>query len=109
MSEWIPVSERLPDEEFRVLATDGDKVFESEYWSGRWEWCADVTHWMSLPNPPSKPSQQTLTDAERQAIEATIFDLEGAANYNEQRSWPMLLKQLREQAATLRGLLERTQ
>ena len=57
----------------------------------------------------SKPSQQTLTDAERQAIEATIFDLEGAANYNEQRSWPMLLKQLREQAATLRGLLERTQ
>ena len=50
-----------------------------------------------------------LTDAERQAIEATIFDLEGAANYNEQRSWPMLLKQLREQAATLRGLLERTQ
>ena len=52
MSEWIPVSERLPPEETRVLATDGDKVFESEYWSGRWEWCADVTHWMPLPNPP---------------------------------------------------------
>jgi hypothetical protein len=49
MSEWIPVSERLPPEETRVLAYDGDKVFESEYWSGRWEWCADVTHWMPLP------------------------------------------------------------
>jgi hypothetical protein len=52
MSEWIPVSERLPPEETRVLAYDGDKVFESEYWSGRWEWCADVTHWMPLPEPP---------------------------------------------------------
>jgi hypothetical protein len=28
MSEWIPVSERLPDEETRVLATDGTEVFE---------------------------------------------------------------------------------
>jgi hypothetical protein len=52
MSEFIPVSERLPPEETRVLAYDGDKVFESEYWSGRWEWCADVTHWMPLPEPP---------------------------------------------------------
>jgi hypothetical protein len=25
MSEWIPVSERLPPEETRVLATDGTK------------------------------------------------------------------------------------
>ena len=52
MGEWIPVDERLPDEEVRVLAFDGDKVFESEYWNGRWEWCADVTHWMSLHEPP---------------------------------------------------------
>jgi hypothetical protein len=52
MSEWIPVSERLPDEEARVLATDGTDVFDSEYMSGNWEWCADVTHWMPLPEPP---------------------------------------------------------
>ena len=52
MSQWIPVNERLPDEEVRVLAYDGDKVFESEYWNGSWEWLADVTHWMPLPNPP---------------------------------------------------------
>jgi hypothetical protein len=35
-----------------LLAYDGDKVFESEYWNGNWEWCADVTHWMPLPEPP---------------------------------------------------------
>jgi hypothetical protein len=52
MGEWIPVSERLPDEEVRVLATDGTDVFDSEYMSGNWEWCADVTHWMPLPEPP---------------------------------------------------------
>jgi hypothetical protein len=28
MSEWIPVSERLPPEETRVLAYDGTSVFE---------------------------------------------------------------------------------
>ena len=49
---WIPVSERLPPEETRVLAYDGTSVFESEYMHGRWEWLADVTHWLPLPNPP---------------------------------------------------------
>ena len=52
MTEWIPVSERLPDEEVRVLAYDGTSVFESEYMHGRWEWLADVTHWLPMPNPP---------------------------------------------------------
>jgi hypothetical protein len=50
--EWIPVSERLPPEETRVLAYDGTSVFESEYMHGRWEWLADVTHWLPMPNPP---------------------------------------------------------
>ena len=49
----------------------------------------------------------TLTDAEREAVEATIVDLDGGANFNEQRFWPMLAKRLRERSATLRGLLER--
>jgi hypothetical protein len=52
ISEWIPVTERLPPEETRVLATDGTSVFESEYMHGRWEWLADVTHWLPMPNPP---------------------------------------------------------
>jgi hypothetical protein len=38
MGEWIPVSERLPPEETRVLATDGTDVFDSEYMHGNWEW-----------------------------------------------------------------------
>ena len=49
-----------------------------------------------------------LTDAERDAVKATIRDLEGGANFNEQRFWPTLAGQLRERSATLRGLLERT-
>ena len=55
-SEWIPVDKRLPDEEVRVLATDGTDVFDSEYMSGNWEWCADVTHWFPLPEPPKVKS-----------------------------------------------------
>lgn len=51
---WIPVTERLPAEEVRVLAYDGEDVFESEYWCGGWDWelDADVSHWMPLPEPP---------------------------------------------------------
>jgi hypothetical protein len=50
--EWIPVDQRLPAEAVRVLATDGTDVFDSEYCMGNWEWCADVTHWTELPEPP---------------------------------------------------------
>jgi hypothetical protein len=50
--EWIPVDQRLPAEEVRVLATDGTDVFVSEYFCGNWEWCEDVTHWTELPEPP---------------------------------------------------------
>ena len=54
MSEWIPVTERLPPDEVRVLAYDGEDVFESEYWHGGWDWelDADISHWMPLPVPP---------------------------------------------------------
>ena len=52
MSEWIAVTERLPMDDVRVLAFDGEDVFESEYWGGGWEWDADVIFWMPLPEPP---------------------------------------------------------
>ena len=55
----------------------------------------------------SEVARLRLTDAEREAVEATIVDLDGGANFNEQRFWPMLAKRLRERSATLRGLLER--
>ena len=51
---WIPVTERLPPEETRVIAYDGEDVFESEYFCDDWEWNADVSHWMPLPPPPAE-------------------------------------------------------
>jgi hypothetical protein len=73
MSQWIPVDERLPPEETRLLAYDGDKVFESEYWNGNWEWCADVTHWMPLPEPPEVTQSAADADAE----------IDGASGYRK--------------------------
>ena len=116
MSEWIPVDERLPPEETRLLAYDGDKVFESEYWNGNWEWCADVTHWMPLPEPPevtqsaadadAEIDRLRLTDKERKAIERQADWMARKA----QEAGDIHSADLRSQeAATLRGLLERTQ
>jgi len=62
MGQWIPVDERLPPEETRVLATDGKDVFDSEYMRGNWEWCADVTHWMPLPEPPDGVTKRRLKE-----------------------------------------------
>jgi len=58
---WIPVGERLPEENQQILSTDG-KEFYLDYYA-RWEgkdnppcfcdglsWA--VTHWMPLPEPP---------------------------------------------------------
>ena len=58
---WIPVSERLPEEEVQVLVTDDAGglasidvdcgYFDEEY--GRFEWfhSQNVTAWMPLPEP----------------------------------------------------------
>ena len=53
MGGWIPVSEQLPPDEVRVLAFDGQDVFESECVCDGWEWGAIVTHWQPLPEPPT--------------------------------------------------------
>ncbi len=56
---WIPVTERLPEDDVRVLAYDGLKTFTAELFEGLWHWIEgdtfgmDVTHWTPLPAPPS--------------------------------------------------------
>jgi hypothetical protein len=58
-TEWIPVTERLPEDDVRVLAYDGLKTFTAELFEGLWHWIEgdtfgmDVTHWRPLPAPPT--------------------------------------------------------
>lgn len=62
---WIPVSERMPDEnaEQQVLACfKGGDISTLYYFEGRWDDAygivpirQDVTHWMSLPAAPQEP------------------------------------------------------
>lgn len=58
-SRWIPVSERLPANEQRVLAwsqSNGLHIAYIDLW-GQWRDADDnpgkkITHWMLLPEPP---------------------------------------------------------
>jgi hypothetical protein len=62
-NSWIPVTERLPDRNEIVLATDQDGVTVGSYSPMLDDWWtlhgdrmapgAVVTHWMPLPAPPS--------------------------------------------------------
>ena len=60
MGEWIPVSERLPEEGVRVLAHYDGSVFTAELFEGIWHWIEanaftpHVAHWMPLPEPPTE-------------------------------------------------------
>lgn len=89
---WIGVFDGEPDPEF---------IWWDEAKARRWINTRPGVELAPLAIAPP------LTDAEREALEATIVDLDGGANFNEQRFWPMLAKRLRERSATLRGLLER--
>ena len=62
-TKWIPVTERLPDDEKKVLCVLDDGFFCILEWKS-WDWLwndghnvyaeKDVTHWMPLPQPPKE-------------------------------------------------------
>lgn len=59
--QWIPVEERLPDNDQRILfySQGGDTIngmYRDELWffdTGREYENSPVTHWMPLPEPPN--------------------------------------------------------
>ncbi len=58
IQRWIPVTERLPERYHAVIVWTryrelGEAIYDGKHF--RWdcdEDCADVTHWMPLPEPP---------------------------------------------------------
>lgn len=59
MSDWILVSERLPDPEIKVLGVHADvddpiglAYHDGKDWHDEEGWDAAITHWMPLPEPP---------------------------------------------------------
>jgi hypothetical protein len=58
-ARWIPVSERLPEDELTVLATSGGAVDTSCIFEGAWYQLGTpvrITHWRPLPTPPEAQS-----------------------------------------------------
>lgn len=58
---WIPVAERLPEEDVRVLVWVGGNdcnfpmIDTDRIHNGRWvRWDGYITHWMPLPEPPKQ-------------------------------------------------------
>ena len=66
-TRWIPVSERLPEENITVLGTTAfDDLNKTELYNdcGEWKWYADgnfdvpIVAWMPLPEPYKAESEE---------------------------------------------------
>ena len=78
MSEWIPVTERLPQIGRNVLmfSTKG-RCAEGEFdgsgwWQYRWSaWInsQEVTHWMPLPEPPEENRDENYKSRYEEEVE----------------------------------------
>lgn len=53
---WIPVTERLPENEGRYLAIFYEEmIIDFGYYRPSVGWCEQgITHWMPLPEPPKE-------------------------------------------------------
>lgn len=65
---WNDPKEVLPEDQFRVLITNGISVMEGYRLNGRWYDTAfdndktqEVRFWGELPNPPGKETPKTPT------------------------------------------------
>lgn len=55
INQWIPVTERLPEEEGNYFTTqideNGKKISRVAYYENEWFTRSEVTAWMPLPEP----------------------------------------------------------
>ena len=64
MAKWININDKMPEDGKKVLFSDGISIMvgwynaDKEYWeltdADMIAYAQDVTHWMTLPEPPEE-------------------------------------------------------
>lgn len=122
--QWIPCSERLPKEKQRVIVrcvivgTTVGWILWGEWMTDLGRGCADVTHWMPLPQPPKEvqgngcailrqaaeeleqlPAPEPLTPAQVKAMDYDKVWID----YGEDGEWGIIVEGLLYSISTLEG------